>query len=219
MRGRARTASMPNLKPPAATGRKNPVVRNLPRRAEKKELAALWRSFLADPKVQRALRRVIFKATKWVIGSNDDVDRESVFNALGNFIPTDLRRELLATVWAPNPTRAEQRKILAQVARLKREKLPGWKPPARALLGSAGAPAGRKEMADRRRLSYRWAPRRTGSYCDAEVATFLTVARRVGGYRKYRVSERSLTTDRHRHPPPRQRTRKVSPAELNKLFD
>ncbi len=185
---------------------------------EKKELAARWKSFLADPKVQRALRRVILKATKWVIGSNDDVDREEMFKALSNFIPTDLRRELLATVWAPNPTRAEQRKILRQVATAKRERLPGWKEPARALLGSAGAPARGKEMADRRRLS-RWAKRRTGTACDAEAAALLTVARRLAGYPKPQVSERSLTTDRHRHPAPRGRTRRVTPAELNKLFD
>jgi hypothetical protein len=184
----------------------------------KKELAARWKSFLADPKVQRALWRMSLKATRWVIGSNDDVDRKKMFNALSNFIPTDLRRELLATVWAPNPTRAQQRKILRQHAGLKREKLPGWKGPARELLGTAGAPADGKEMADRRRLS-RWALRWTGTACDAEVATILTIARRVAGYPKPQVSERSLTTDRYRHPAPRGRTRRITPVELNKLFD
>lgn len=244
---RARTASMPKIEPP----RKNAVVRDLPRPSGERELEALWKRFLADQGVQKALRRVILKALHGLV-LHDSADRESLFNRLHpgkkwrrklwrdgekdprpdpvsdrcrvlkdllhNFIPTDLRYELLATVWAPNPTRAEQRKILARVAKAKREKLPGWKEPARALLASAGAPTARKEMADRRRLG-RWAKRWTGTDCDAEVATFITAARRVASYQKPRVSERSLTTDRHRHPAPRRRTRKVTPAELNKLFD
>ena len=134
-----------------------------------------------------------------LINDDDSFQRNFWWEELSINLYADLHSELSATVETPTPTRAERRKILAQVARAKRERLPGWKEPARALLASAGAPAQEKEMADRRGLS-RWAKRLTGSYCDAEVAAFLTAARRQCGYRNPRVSAAALKQDRRRNP-------------------
>jgi hypothetical protein len=228
------------------------VARDLAQPSIKKEIEALWKRFLADQAVQKALHRVILKALHRVV-LRDSEDRVSLFNRLrpgkkwrrklwgagekdprpdpvsercrrlGDLlcatVPTDLRYELLATVWAPKPAHTQQKKmekIRRLIAKLNREQPPNYEEAVAALLRGAGAPVREKggqtrkrDMVDRRKLS-RWAKRQTGTYCDAEVATILTVARRVRGHRKHRVSERSLTTDRKRNPEPHPRVKRFA---------
>jgi hypothetical protein len=140
----------------------------------------------------------------WKPGGASGLDL-SIWEMLSVNLRGDLQSELLATVGAPTPTRAQRRKTLTTVANLRREKPPDHK--TAALIGQlvtqleyrARVPTHGKEMADRRRLS-RWAKRLTEADCDAEVAALLTAARRHCGYRNPRVSAAALKQDRRRNP-------------------
>jgi hypothetical protein len=134
-----------------------------------------------------------------LINDDDSSQRNFWWEELSVNLYSDLHSELSATVEVPTPTRAQRRKTLASVAKLNREQPPNYEEAVAALLRGTSGPARQKEMADRRHLS-RWAKRLTGSYCDAEVAAFLTAARRHCGYRNPRVSAAALKLDRRRNP-------------------
>ena len=216
-------ARIPEIIPPRAAG--SPRRRKRPADQPRKKGDYLWGDFWDDPAVRKARRRIVAKAWRRLAGpgseerdalleslrTGDDSFIENLINdddssqlnfwweELSVNLYSDLHSELSATVEVPTPTRAQRKKTLASVAKLRREQLPNYEEAAAALERGAGVPARQKEMADRRRLS-RWAKRLTGSYCDAEVAVFLTAARRHCGYRNARVSPAALKQDRRRNP-------------------
>lgn len=221
-------AGIPEIIPPRAAG--SPRRRKRAAGQPRKKGDYLWRDFWTDPAVRKGLRRILLKACRRVeergsvesdlllycLRINDDSSLEdklsepwkpggdsapdlSIWEMLSVNLYSDLHSELSATVEVPTPTRAQRKRIRAFVAKLNREQFPNYEAAAAALLRGAGVPARQKEMADRRRLS-RWAKRLTGSYCDAEVAAFLTAARRHCGYRKPRVLAAALKQDRRRNP-------------------
>jgi hypothetical protein len=211
---------IPEIIPPRAAG--SPRRRKRPGGQPSKEKDYLWRDFWTDPAVRKSLRRILLKAYRNLAGrgskeseallgylrTGDDSLLEKLVADHSFFfwweevsvnLPSDLGYQLRTTVGTPTPARAQRKKTLASVAKLNRERPPNYEAAVAALLSGAGGPARQGEMADRRRLS-RWAKRLTGSYCDAEVAAFLTAARRQCGYRKPRVSAAALKQDRRRNP-------------------
>jgi hypothetical protein len=140
----------------------------------------------------------------WKPGGASGLDL-SIWEMLSVNLYSDLHSELSATVEVPTLTRAQRRKTLTTVAKLRREGPLDYELAALVaqlvpqLERRARVPTRGKEMADRRRLS-RWAKRLTGAYCDAEVAALLTAARRHCGYRNPRVSAAALKQDRRRNP-------------------
>jgi hypothetical protein len=219
-------APIPEITPLRAAG--SPRRRKRPAGQASKEKDYLWRDFWDDPAVRKSLRRILLKAYRKLVerGSKESeallgylrtgddsllekvvVDRDffSWWEELSVNLPSELSYRLRATVGTPAPARAQRKKTLALVAKLRREKPPDYETAVliaqlvTQLEYRARGPAHQGEMADRRGLS-RWAKRLTGSYCDAEVAAFLTAARRQCGYQKPRVSAAALKQDRRRNP-------------------
>lgn len=228
MRGRTRTVPMPNLEPPATAGspRRWKCPAGQPPKERDYLWHDFWTDPAVRKARRRILLKACCRLEKpgsaesdlllYCLRTNDDSPLEdslgepwkpsgaialdlSIWEMLSVNLAGDLRSELSATVEVPTLTRAQRRKTLTWVAKLRREQSPNYEAIAAFLERGADRPAGRKKMADRRHLS-RWAKRLTGSYCDAEVAALLTAARRQCGYRNPRVLAAALKQDRCRNP-------------------